>query len=92
MRPSLKHFGLGLAVLAVTAQAAEGPTLRTTDLGRGVTYVIVPSMGNSRMQWMPTARKLIGQNRVVLVDLPGHGDSPMPDPFSLDAAAEMRGA
>ena len=89
MKRSIRLFGLGLAVLAVSAQAADGPTLRTTELGRGMTYVIVPSMGNSRMQWMPTARKLIGQNKVVLVDLPGHGDSPMPDPFSLEAAAEL---
>jgi len=37
----------------------------------------------SRTDWLPTARKLLGRYRVVLVDLPGNGDSPLPDPFSF---------
>jgi pimeloyl-ACP methyl ester carboxylesterase len=41
------------------------------------------------MQWMPTARKLLANYHIVMVDLPGHGDSPMPDPFSFEAAARM---
>src|SRR6185369_12775516 len=34
------------------------------------------------------ARKLIGRYHVVLVDLPGNGDSPLPDPFSFAIAGE----
>jgi pimeloyl-ACP methyl ester carboxylesterase len=30
---------------------------------------------------------LLATHRVVMVDLPGHGDSPLPDPFSLEACA-----
>jgi pimeloyl-ACP methyl ester carboxylesterase len=37
---------------------------------------------------MPTAKKLLAGHRVVMVDLPGHGDSPLPEPFSLEACAE----
>jgi pimeloyl-ACP methyl ester carboxylesterase len=40
------------------------------------------------MVWMPTARKLLTGHRVVLVDLPGHGESALPEPFSLEACAE----
>jgi len=38
------------------------------------------------MQWMPTARKLIGGYKVVLADCPP-GDSPMPIRSRFDAAA-----
>lgn len=78
------------AVLATPLAAqAPAPALKTTDLGKGTTIVLVPGLGSQRMQWMPTARKLLANHKVVLVDLPGHGDSPMPDPFSLEAAAEL---
>lgn len=80
-----------LAALLATPLAAQAPAqaLKTTDLGKGATIVLVPSLGSQRMQWMPTARKLIAGHKVVLVDLPGHGESPMPDPFSFDVAAAM---
>ena len=80
-----------LAALLATPLAAQAPALalKTTDLGKGATIVLVPGLGSQRMQWMPTARKLIAGHKVVMVDLPGHGDSPMPDPFSFDAAASM---
>ncbi len=73
------------------AVRADGPlALHTTDLGRGPTIVFVHGLGGSRSGWMPTARKLIGRHRIVLVDLPGHGDSKdvVPDPFSLKAVAD----
>lgn len=89
-----------LSLLAITALTvafavplhAEPVALKTTELGRGPTIVFVHSLGLSRTDWMPTARKLISRNRIVLVDLPGHGDSPLPDPFSFAAAGEALGA
>lgn len=80
-----------LAVLVAVPLAAQppAPALKTTELGKGPTVVLVPALGSQRMQWMPTARKLLANYRVVLVDLPGHGDSPMPDPFSLEIAANL---
>src|SRR5262249_47136778 len=76
-----------MALFAVSAHA--GPVeLKTTELGRGPTIVFVHGLGASRSDWLPTARKLIGRYRVVLVDLPGHGDTALPDPFSFASAGE----
>jgi pimeloyl-ACP methyl ester carboxylesterase len=82
---------LALAALVATPLAAQTPrpALQTTELGKGPVIVLLPGLGSQRMQWMPTARRLLGNYRVVMADLPGHGDSAMPDPFSLDAAAGM---
>lgn len=88
---------LAPAALLAVALLLAGPPLaaapppvapQTLELGRGPTIVIVHDLGGSRTSWMPTARKLIGRHHVVLVDVPGHGGSPLPDPFTLEAAAE----
>jgi 3-oxoadipate enol-lactonase len=85
---SLIALSLGtLATLAVPLAGAPVP-LKTTEFGHGPTIVFLHGMGSSRMTWLPTAKKLLGSHRVVMMDLPGHGDSPLPDPFSLDVAAE----
>lgn len=76
-------------VLAMSiAWAAPPAAPKFLELGKGPTIVLVHELGGNRMIWMPTAKKLIGRHRVVLVDLPGHGGSPLPDPFTLEAAAE----
>lgn len=76
----------GSCVMAVAAGAAPAG-IHTTEMGRGPTVVIVHSMGGTRATWMPTARRLMAGHRVVMADLPGHGQSPLPDPFSLEAVA-----
>ncbi len=77
-----------LALAVPAACAADAPAgLRTTELGKGRTVVLVHELGSSRMTWMPVVRPLIASHRLVLVDLPGHGESPMLDPFSFTAAA-----
>jgi pimeloyl-ACP methyl ester carboxylesterase len=85
----IASLAAALTLLALTALpiAAQAPALKTTEFGRGPTVVLVHGLGSGRMQWMPTARKLLAGYHVVMVDLPGHGESPMPDPFTLDAAA-----
>lgn len=75
-------------LVAVLAGAAPAPTLKTTEIGRGPTLVLVHTLGSNRTSWLPTARKLVGRYHIVMVDLPGHGDSPLPDPFSIEAAAQ----
>jgi pimeloyl-ACP methyl ester carboxylesterase len=78
------------AALLVTPLVAQAPaTLKSMELGRGRTVVLLHGIGGTRMQWMPTARKLMNDHRVVMLDLPGHGESPMPDPFSFEACAAM---
>jgi pimeloyl-ACP methyl ester carboxylesterase len=71
------------ALLTATLALAAAVAPKTTELGHGPTVVFVSGLGSSRNDWLPTARKLLGRYRVVLVDLPGNGDSPLPDPFSF---------
>jgi pimeloyl-ACP methyl ester carboxylesterase len=90
-------FALALAILFMPftahapspAVAGFAPPLATTEFGKGPTLVLVPGLGSQRMEWMPTARRLVSSYRVVMVDLPGHGESLMPDPFSFEASAAM---
>lgn len=65
------------------------PAPKTTEAGHGPTIVLIHGLGGTRTMWLPTARKLLPTHHVVLVELPGHGQSPMPEPFSLPAAAEL---
>ena len=86
-RLSLAALPLVLAFTAAPLAADPPAALGVTAFGQGPTIVLVPGLGGMRTEWMPTARKLLAGHRVVMVDIPGHGDSPMPDPFSLDIAA-----
>jgi len=78
----------GLGGLRAVADAPPEVTLKTTEFGRGPTVVLLHALGSGRMVWMPTARKLLAGHRVVMVDLPGHGESALPEPFSLEACTE----
>lgn len=78
-----------LLLSAAPPGAAAPPVApKTLELGKGPTIVLVHDLGGNRSVWMPTIRKLLGKYRVVSVDLPGHGESPAPDPFTFEAAAE----
>jgi pimeloyl-ACP methyl ester carboxylesterase len=79
---------IALALPAFSLMAAEPVDLKTFELGSGPTLVFVPDIGMGRGCWMPVARRLLSTHHVVLVDLPGHGESPMLQPFSLEAATE----
>jgi pimeloyl-ACP methyl ester carboxylesterase len=81
-----------LACTAIASAATDTPVaLKTTEFGHGPTIVLLHDFGGARMQWLPTAKRLLGRYHVVMVDLPGHGESPMPDPFSLEAASAAVG-
>jgi pimeloyl-[acyl-carrier protein] methyl ester esterase len=54
--------------------------------GRGPDVVILHGLGSTAQDWLPVSRVLARRYRVTLVDLPGHGMSPMIEPFSLDRA------
>lgn len=77
-----------IAATWVLAAAPPPVSLKTTEFGRGPTIVFLHSMGGTRISWLPTAKKLLADHHVVMMDLPGHGDSPLPDPFSFVAASE----
>jgi len=58
--------------------------------GHGPDVVILHGLGTTAQDWLPVSRLLARHYRVTLVDLPGHGMSPLPEPFSLDrAVAEL---
>lgn len=76
------------AGLAAPFAHAQPAAPKTTELGRGPAIVFVHGLGGTRTDWLPTARKLLARHRVVLVDLPGHGESALPDPFSFASVGE----
>jgi len=92
--PGIRRLSLALMIpvvagtLAAALALAAPVALKTTELGHGPTIVFVPGLGTTRNDCLPTARKLLGRYRVVLVDLPGHGESPLPDPFTFVVAGE----
>lgn len=79
-----------VAVLAVVLASLRGlvppPASVSGAFGRGSTIVLVHGLGSRAQHWLPVARLLARRHRVVLVDLPGHGQSEMPEPFSLERA------
>lgn len=80
-----------IVVLAVALLGTRGldppPPSTHNAFGRGPTIVLVHGLGSNASHWLPTARLLARHYRVSLVDLPGHGATAMPEPFSLDRAA-----
>lgn len=92
----MRFTRLGIAVLvlagAVTAALAAGPrpSLQVTEMGTGgASMVLVHGMGGTRTDWLPLLKRLKDRYRLVMVELPGHGSSPLPEPFSLEAAADQ---
>lgn len=90
-RPRILLTGLILAATLTTALLAArhlgGPRASAHySFGRGPTIVLVHGLGSRNTHWLPMARRLARHHHVVLVDLPGHGDTDMPVPFSLDRA------
>jgi len=80
-----------LAVALTLCGIRGGGSTRTPyhgAFGRGSTVVLVHGLGSSPKHWLPTARILAKHHHVILVELPGHGDSEMSDLFSLDQTSE----
>src|SRR5258706_198106 len=95
MRPRrhLLHVGITLAVVLTILASARGvgpaqPPFHAA-FGHGPTIALVHGLGSRPEHWLKTARLLARDHRVVLIELPGHGDSPMADPLSLDRAADV---
>lgn len=81
---------LALVLLSLRGVATPRATYGSSfGHGRGPTIALVHGLGSRVEHWLPTARLLAEHHRVVLVDLPGHGVSEMPEPFSLDRSVEM---
>lgn len=76
-------FAAGL--IALHSGGPVRPTAHAT-FGHGPEIVLVHGLGSTRAHWLPTARILARDHQVTLVDLPGHGVTEMPEPFSLEQA------
>lgn len=77
-----------LVAAGLIALHTTGPVQTTAHatFGRGPEIVLVHGLGSTRAHWLPTARLLARDHQVTLVDLPGHGVTEMPEPFSLEQA------
>lgn len=80
---------LAAASMAAALVHADGSGLQTLEMGTGPTVVLVPGLGVSRTDWLPTVKRLRDRYHCVMVEIPGQGTSPLPDPFSIQAAAEQ---
>lgn len=78
---------LALAVgLVLTRDPGPPPTLAYASFGRGPSVVFVHGLGSRPGHWLRVARWTAERHQVVLVDLPGHGESPMDRRLSLESA------
>jgi len=71
----------GRAALERRAPAALGA------FGSGPEVVLVHGLGSKAEHWLPMARELARDHRVVFAELPGHGLAGMTRPLTLEAAA-----
>lgn len=69
-----------------TAPTPPPSSAAVGSMGRGPTIVLVHGLGSDAKHWLPVARDLARDHRVVLVELPGHGLAPMASPFTLEQA------
>ena len=76
------------AVFIVIRSAPTPPPSSTVvgGMGHGPVVVLVHGLGSDANQWLPVARDLARDHRVVLVELPGHGQAPIATPFALEQA------
>jgi 3-oxoadipate enol-lactonase len=57
------------------------------DAGQGRPVLFVHGFPHHRKLWAPQVRALAGHSRAIAVDLPGFGESDMPEKFAIDAWA-----
>lgn len=72
---------LGREAMVRRAPAALG------SFGAGPEVVLVHGLGSRAEHWLPMARDLARDHRVILAELPGHGIAGMAHPLTLSSAA-----
>ena len=86
-RLAIAAVALAIVFLIVRALPAPPPTSAALGaMGHGPTVVLVHGLGSDYDDWLPVARDLARDHRVVFVELPGHGLAPMTTPFALEQA------
>lgn len=92
-RPSRSAANEGWAPsLPLAADQVEGVAFRT--VGSGPTLLLLHGTGATHQSWLPIVPLLAQRYRLLLPDLPGHGDSATPPraDFSLDHMVARLGA
>lgn len=64
-------------------------TIAYDDAGEGRPIVFIHGFPHHRKLWAPQLRALAGHRRAIALDLPGFGESDMPERFAIDAWAEQ---
>jgi len=68
----------------------DGATINTIEMGDGPPLVFVHGLSGSWPNWLEQIPVLADEHRVIAVDLPGFGSSPMPaGPISISGYARM---
>jgi pimeloyl-ACP methyl ester carboxylesterase len=81
-------LGIVLALVLVirSAPTPSPSSIVVGGMGRGPVVMLVHGLGSNANQWLPVARDLARDHRVVLVELPGHELSSITSPFTLEQA------
>jgi 3-oxoadipate enol-lactonase len=58
------------------------------DAGEGTPLLFVHGFPHHRKLWAPQLRALAGHSRAIALDVPGFGESDMPEKFAIDAWAD----
>jgi len=77
-----------VAALTASLVHADAPGLQMLEMGTGPHGGDGARLGGSRTDWLQTVKRLRDRYHCVMVELPGQGASPLPDPFSLQVAAQ----
>lgn len=70
-----------------TTSAPDGTTISYDESGSGDPVILVHGITESSVSWAPVAERLSSTNRVITLDLRGHGDSGTADRYDLEAMA-----
>jgi pimeloyl-ACP methyl ester carboxylesterase len=71
--------------------AVDGLRVNVAEWGAGDPVVLLHGLTGSLDYWAPFAERLGRSHRVIAVDVPGHGDSDVLDPFSFTEAVRLMG-
>lgn len=71
--------------------AVDGLRVNVAEWGAGDPVVLLHGLTGSLDYWAPFAERLARGHRVIAVDVPGHGDSDVLEPFSFPEAVRLMG-